>query len=1649
MPQFNTPIQNSQFDPYSYEKQIEKLSGNSQGLQDTPIGNADSTINPISSVKAEEGFSLLSSDEEARSTILESKAADQSALELTGKMLYNIVDTALFELAKTPGYIIGGLGAAGKEIATGGKADTMGMIVDNFWVNAFEKLQQDSKDVLPVYISKDVQEGNLITKATSGEWWASTGADGIGFLLSMMIPGQASKLLGLGAKLGTSLETIGNSSKWVGKVLSKTGVVEDIANSGQVALKNSFGTSANSVISASLNTFTEAAAEGANTFDNVKKSLIGKGISEEEANKEAGNAAAGVFKSNMALLMVSNLLDEAWLWKGFSNPQTKGSNKILDKIFTKTQDGNRKLDFAELEKLSAKGWKDALIEGSANFGKQFAKEGFFEEGSQTTLQQNIEKKGEAGFTNNLYNIGAEYFTDFMDNKELHESIFLGGVLGGGMSVLETKNNIQSYNNQLFGSSAYSPSGFWAKFLGKKERKEQKGLVGLFKDNYVNNFNSILDVAQKDASGKPIFKDGKVIVDEEKYAALAEEKANLIDAHIKYDIAVATNNKMEQDTIGDILTYNYLQPFLNQEGGYQTFKEHVPQVVDSWAKQYEQTTGVEATTEQKNQFKEQLETKAEEFNNLYQEVEQTHSPERFVNNNNSPEYKEWKNKLFNDKINLAIQNRTIQRTEKELRDLQQKLQDKLFLNAVDELNKRNSVKTEWEKTIDRIKDLEGQSNDVSKQEREIKGEREGLIIQMVQKLNMSVKEAEEKVGTLEQYAQEQNKDYETNNSESLVDLRNRVAQKYKRNKEYLDSVNNKKELKDLKEKEKTLPKNKSNLSDMAPDPVSQVIAKFYEENLKRIEKAKPELKSNYLKLFTKEGVKQHYDNFTKGKQAFQEAAAETIQDEAVHAQTEQSARDAYNNLRSEAVALGYDESEPIIVKDKSGKRFSINVDNNGTPTITGVTGEKPLTPKMLEKLSIVTKEELNKDNNVPDSDVEHGQVDYTNEPNENPESISDVFAEKQLGLNRFVVAGLNILYELGGKQAGQDLLLPDGLPKMNESVSQQNWYNKMDEIARDPKDDISNYSLGLYKPKYDNISDFEKQIGQNNPPRSRSSSDLVAVLIDSSGNLVESNGQYVFTSLWRPEVLYAEKPRLAPDAILQPLLKKIGVPYTPYKSLSTNSFNKIQSNKINTYLKVPAGKSFTPEQLYNQAVTEAREEYTQWYDNVVNLNNSPNTFRIIVKPTVITQGKPLTKRDQNRNIIWQPIVGNIKNIKLDNKKMGPEQLVGGKLLVVPKSGNLVVEKGLVVSGKPGDVLLTLNADNNVVPTKARLITDAEAELVMYLMSLGTNSQVSIPLPKDMFYKVGNIEIKDKVNLFFYRTGDKKLNAQLKNFSLLHTIINYGQKAKNPNETDEQFAERSKGTIYVATKTQRIVYTDWDGKQKSVSLNDVRNAVNNGDRSNPEVNELYTFLKQKRFNVSETMLQQNVKFPYPSLLRDTTGKPSITFNNSKTYYEHLLTGNDPVLTTSLVTANGYPQFVQRNLAFDPTLTVEENPVTEKTQRKPRSKKAKEPKQDTSIAVEENDESIFIFDDSQEQTAFFNSIREGEVKPDISTIGGLEPIQDGNELLKSLENYEKQATAQRSILEDIPDMDTGLDMDKIYSPNELLTIKLKNGEIKQSCK
>lgn len=1867
MPQFKTPIQNSPYDPFGYEKQIEQLTGAKEQLRETPITAGDSSLNVLSGLEAEQGFSLLTSDPEAASTINETRAANQSGLELAGKMLYNIGTTALTEVAKVPGYFGGGIAALGDKI-TGGE-NPMSHLVDNFWVNAFEHLQEGAKKLIPTHISKDVQEGNLLTKATSGQWWATTGADGIGFLISMMAPGQLLKTLGIGAKIGTAGEALGNSSKWVGKLLTKTGMLEDVAKSGQFALKTGAPRAIDSFAAATLNTYAEAAAEGANTFDNVKQKAIAAGKTEEEAALEAGNAAAGVFKANMALLIGSNLLDEAWLWKGFSNTQKGASNKILDTIFKKADDGKRVLDIDALKSLSGKGWKDALKTGAKNFARQGAKEGFLEEGSQTTLQQNIEKEGDAGFVNNLYNVGANYFTDFMSNKELHESIFLGGVLGGGMSVFQTKNEIQNYNRQLNGTSAYNASGFFDKLLGRRDRKAQQGLKGLFSENYINNFQSITDIAEKDADGKPLFKDGKIVVDEQKLAELAESKANVIDAHIKYDMAVATGDKVRQDALSDVLTFNYLQPFLNQEGGYQVFKEHVPQLEEAWANQYKEVTGREATAEQRKEFSTSLQSKAEEFNNLYQEVESTHLPERFVKPTNTQEYQDWKSQLFSDKINLGLQNRSLQKTKAEVTKFKRGLGTELtdeeiskldpvaqatikFYNTIEKYiakqepklkenylklfskegtqehydeftKKRKDFKENAEEviveeaaqaqentrqvaTVQQIKDSatqqgytpednvileneEGKRYVMTTENEENfiyneKGEKKKVTGKLIENLKLTVvpkekiaeeqkvaevdsarqakfaviseivnyreqlynkttediKQANEELAKAEEDIKKFTKEIDTlstgkNKKTAIKVLKEQIAKTDKIIKELrdrIDHLNNLKERYQLLLEEYKLYQSYLEQANISFSELKGIIEQELLNSIKddsanisndivETQKAIDRLKTltseleaklnktlemkKFLEDFLNSGTgfnalnlilltkKQELYNIIKELFSFEQGTS--YEDFLVNTVKENGLREAMSNPKfknrflrkaeeiakniSPAIAEKYFGKFKItksdVYKFLADKFEDINddIEKLGLEAqdradvknqIVSTDSEIQELKKQLESASndlnlqnlnkqFLVLEEINKDkvekrfsDELTKGDIKeaiHTQKEPTAEPNNNPEKISEVFAERQLGVNRYVVGGLNIMYEMSGKNAGFDVLTEEGLPVQNPSIYQQVWYKTMDRLT---STDISKYNLIIYKAKYDDSNDLEKQISANNPNVSnRTDSDLFAVLLDEKNQPVKEGENFVFTSIWRPEVLYGDKPRIAPDAILQPLLAKIGVGYTPYRTFSPSKLKKSERAKINKYLDIKEGE-FTLEQLYNKAVEEAREEYTIWYNSVVEYNNASS--KVFVKPEGITGGKPLQRRDKDRKVIWGNILTNVPKIKLA-KGTGVNKLTGAKLVIVPRSGQLVLGKNLTVPGYPGDTMMILNNETNLVPVKSRLVTEEEAMLAMYLLSQGDKgSNASVELPKGVSYKIGNTEIKDRVAIFFYQTEDKALNVQLKNFSLLHSIINYGQKTKQATESEEEYKKRSRGTIYAATKTKRIIYTDFEGNVHVVSISEVKQAFADNNFSNPKVANLLNFLKQKRFNISQNLVEQNNMFPYPKLVtkRDTSGKVvyEVQFDNSKSYYQHLLEGDNPVLTTNLVFDPNYPQFVQRNLYFNPMV----NTTASKTKSAPAPKKkiTKNKYSDLNDGITKAAEGegggfiVVLQDGSEHKSSKVENLSGGEelisgnilidksVIIQVKSLSGkvtynknvkIEPVQDGNALLGEVENTPPDLAAFNSLME-IPEQE-----------------------------
>jgi len=264
------------------------------------------------------------------------------------------------------------------------------MMVDNSWVNAFESMDESIKNFMPVNISKEVQEGDLGDKLSSGAWWATTGAEGVGFLLAMYGPGALIKAGKVGQRIMGGIEK-----------LSETGV--DVANwmnlpmdalkpykmslNGARKFEGYAGAVSNAVI--------ESAAEAANTFDNIKNTklqeYLNQGLDQQQAdqlaNQDAGKGAAAVFKTNMIILPVSNLLEEKWLWKSVGlSGQDAGAEGLINQFMK-----NGVLDIDGLKNATRKTFKEQAGTYSKNFLKNVAKEGFFEEGLQTVTQQQVEK----------------------------------------------------------------------------------------------------------------------------------------------------------------------------------------------------------------------------------------------------------------------------------------------------------------------------------------------------------------------------------------------------------------------------------------------------------------------------------------------------------------------------------------------------------------------------------------------------------------------------------------------------------------------------------------------------------------------------------------------------------------------------------------------------------------------------------------------------------------------------------------------------------------------------------------------------------------------------------------------------------------------------------------------------------------------------------------------------------------------------------------------------------------------------------------------------------------------------------------------------------------------------------------------------------
>jgi len=1864
MPTFNIPVETSKYDPFAFEKSIEKLTGSSQKDRNTSILNPDDSLQTLSGIDVEYGQSLLGNDQLADQSILETKAFNQGPIELAAKFLGNTASTVLFELLKVPGYIGGGVMAAGNEMINPEK-DNINLMVDNAWVNAFSKLDEETKALFPTYVSQNIQEGDLMSKLSSGQWWATTGADGVGFLLSMILPGQAAKLLGIGAKLGSAGEALANSSKWAGKILSKAGVVEEVG-SGVFSFGNKFARAADGAASASINAFIEAAAEGANTFDNVKQKAIADGLTEEQAVAKASDAAAGVFKTNIPLLLMSNMLDESWLFKSFGN--SKNVDNVMSQLFK-----NGELSTDALKRLN---WKDYLKKGTLNVAKSFAKEGLIEEGSQTLLQKNIEESGDKGVLENMYNVITNYYDELLTNPEMQESVVLGGILGGGMSVLGTRRDIKDYNDLVFGNDGSKPSVI-GRLLGDRQNLSSKGLSNILSENLINNFKSVQDIALKDDKGNIIYEDGKIKLDEKKLLDVVEGNLNLIDANLQYDLAVAKGDAVTSKVIANKLSFNYLRPFIEQEGGDKVFEQHVKeQLVEKWATRYKENTGLEATDEQKEEFKNQYTENFKKLKTSYDKVANTHHVESKVkpNSANQQYYEAWKNRVFADKLNNLLTYESLTEFKqsqeqveynriKEKPEDERTLNEQILVKVVEAQNKQiDSVlekskqdyldlfekKTleqhfqdyikEQEKIIeDTVKDqdeiqktqeeqLSDISTEINNQEFDPVSENKQTIVEdkngnryLVSKLNvkgkvkniiyskdsvkeltpsliksMGIKVLKDDDVALEQFK----KELEISNEQFAFSVESAIAEYNSSIEQFnLEKEQIQKDIVELQKKLKVYTSNNKTTKSMSKSELRQI-----EKDLKKdlavkeqlLAKANIDIKFvtsviefyNMLENNTQNIISNSRYNTLQTIKEFEEITQN--REKLSKAQNAQEAKELYdeiskfifelekqyelnkenwneinnylnfNNWSSTLVSISRaDNFEDLlvpfndqeiaylrklrkdyldidigrIVQNKILKERTVNYLKNKPDLVsklkalnkdniqiaakdrTYLDNVDAITDELYAKIEnaykgLVQTEYLfnyldlqkrifNLQNNVQtDSssnvtvDDEHTEIEIAADPHGDQTKMADVFADKNLGIHRFVTAGLNVFYETEGPNKGQDSLTAEGLPQLNRSQSQQDWYKFIDSNVQN----LTNFALQIYNPKYDDSSDLEKAIGANNPSKNRKSDDLVAVLVDKNGNVQQVDGKPLFTTLWRADVLYADKPRIAEDTILFSFLDKIKVNKF---SLNNFDFNKLEPNDQKRLLQALGKQStdvVTKQELFTFALEDSRSEYKTWIAQVVKLNSQNK--KVFVNIEGVTSGKALKKRDPKTRVLqWNNILKNIKQIKLQ-KGTGKQQLQGAEFKVANISGFVQVgTKEIKV--KPGDVVLVLNNESNFIPTLSRNLNDEEVKLSMYLMSIADEkANLSVSLPENMSYSVNGKTIVENVKVFFYKKEDG-----LGNFSLLNTIFNYGRKHQNKvNDTWSQ--DGLKGQIFVATKTKQIVFTDFDGVTKYVKLSDLKKAIATGnfENYNQPVKYLYEFLKNKRANVNKELLEQNGMFPKPVLKTnvDTSGKRvyTVEFDNSKTYYEHLL--ND-VLSTSAYQDSRYPNFLQRNVFFNSkfytqdqssvsvqqsqpkaevAIPVQQTPVNKTTSTNDKlfdelsakyaneqwalkllnKSKQKLDSTDPNIINQVIDESIQDLVDLSER--YLNEVPDSN--PDEKIVsknsGTSDKFTQISDLIKYLRSRKIANTLQEVKLENqfsldnlnIPDeLSDYNEANKFFSPEQMLSEKLKNGEIKQECK
>lgn len=1499
-------------DPYAFEKSIASPNLNNP----SPFSAVADSLEFSTAAKVDDGYGTMGNSSYAIQAINEAKAANQGAGELLAKGVGNVIKTIGIEVAKTPGYIGGVVGAVGNEILGDGK-QSMDYIVDNAWVNAFEKLDQATKEAMPIYTSKQVQEGGLMDKLGSGAWWAEAGADGLGFMLSMFVPGAIAKAAGIGGKIAKMGEVLGNLSPKLGKLGTAAGLLEG-AGEGAYAFTKTFARNADGWASAVLNTTLESSAEAANTFDNLKDKYIQAGLSEDEAKLKAGEGAAAVFKGNMALLMVSNYLDESYIWKTIGSAGEKEAGQsILKRIF---KDGA--IDYDALAKLPKEFTTASVLKRTGiNFGKGILKEGAFEEGAQTTLQQNVEKgkiSKEGNFAErvggDLLNVVTSYLDDFSNNTELHESIFLGGLLGGGASIFGTIQENNALKKAISGGEARTKdNSFWSKYGILPETNAQKGFAKIVAENHIAQFRTYKDLLEETD-------DGRLVLNEQKLADANLEQADILRTNILYDLAVAQGNKLGQEIFAQFLAANYVNGFLGQEGGKELFKDHVEkQVLPAWQKRFLDTFGTEATDKQSRDYADKFYKSGERIFKAHESAQETDYAERYYNEP-SKEFLDFKKDYFHKKFQTLVALDSFKERERALREELSKagltdldLEDLSSIKSQTAKVKAQQIKkdlAELEKNRDELDTKYGEfftKEGVKKMFEAFKQKNENFneIKDKLEKENEELKAKADLIPVQNEEILQTLKDQA--NNDTSVKFRSTNGKRYSIDEleNFKGDINNLQlQFDDVSNEEFEEFVDKGTASDKTINKIADKIAKG--ETLSNREQAIAEAHGDKID----ELLKSKKDEETKAssKEAGEIQSSESITDDVAldKAVTDEDEKKGVNlypstgrNLKDALVEVKPGMFVEQMTDSPAQKLWFETLDKevNKNPTAYTVQivkyGDRNLlspelkvqierealrgSPKDSDTFVVLHKDgqPVAKGNNQKSIyDIEKERIDLISRESTAKEKFEFINSLPQGtiftsdGDSRVIIGPKKIL-----KSGTEEFELIVEI--FNEEV---NKWETSDVIP------MSKKQTGEYSGKFPSPMLNNPKVDLNNGER---------IIVKPVITTPKSGNNNVFTALWRPENLYPTKDGkpskfiLAESAILQNYLLSIGKPKMKVDRLSKADKDLLKLNNVEPNL----------ESIMTAAFFHAKQEYQEWYNGLQSGDH--------LAVANITKGHrtKVYKDSKGEQIAWNSAFKGIPGLTLTST-----HLIGGKLQLSTKGVIKVDDQEYKIAS--GDVVMIDN-QNNVHPIKVRNLNNDEVRTVLFLLSLrdttGPTEAIKVNAPEGMTYGTQSLS---KVPVF-YDTKKPKMN-------LISSLISFG--SNNGNKGEIYFNKESLST------NPLLVFTDFNGETHNLEVKKITEAFESNDFSKIDV--LVKFLEQKRFNVNEILLgdgKVTTTFSKPKVTYevDTTGKrtPKLSWDQSQSYLEHLL---GDVMTTSTHTVPGYPNRVQRNLAFHKNPIQIENEV-----------------------------------------------------------------------------------------------------------------------------